>query len=226
MPMSSTARAFSAVAAAIVTCLAIPGISLAAGPPSVSCTEAVAAAERRYAIPTGMLFAIGLVESGRTDPASGDRRPFPWTVNANNEDHFFDTKLQAVKWVRAAQARGQASIDVGCLQVNLFFHPQAFASLEEAFEPSKNVDYAARFLVALKSRTGDWTSAIGQYHSQTPALALPYRNKVALAMSRTDQGKSGFRLQPNRHDSALAALAAAWNATMDAKPAGHARAQD
>ena len=29
-------------------------------------------------------------------------------------------------------------IDVGCFQVDLFYHPYAFTSLEEAFDPDAN----------------------------------------------------------------------------------------
>ena len=45
------------------------------------------------------------------------------------------TRQQAVAAVQALQARGVRSIDVGCLQVNLMYHPIAFASLDDAFDP-------------------------------------------------------------------------------------------
>ena len=37
-------------------------------------------------------------------------------------------------------------MDVGCMQVNLYHHAHAFSSLDNAFDPQSNVDYAARFL--------------------------------------------------------------------------------
>ena len=77
------------------------------------------AAEARYGVPTGLLQAIGLVESGRRDEVTGRREPWPWAINAEGEPHFFETKQQAVAWVRQAQSRGMQSIDVGCAQVNL-----------------------------------------------------------------------------------------------------------
>jgi hypothetical protein len=71
-------------------------------------------------------------------------------------------------------------IDVGCMQVNLQFHPNAFRSLEEAFDPTANVAYAAGFLQQLGAETnGDWNLATGFYHSHTPELAAAYRNRVA-----------------------------------------------
>ena len=118
--------------------------------------------------------------------ATGVRQPWPWTINAEGEPHLFDTKVQAVEWVRQAQARGMRSIDIGCAQVNLMHHPTAFASLEEAFDPAANADYAARFLKELRNTTagGDWMTAAGYYHSQTPERAEPYRQQVQAAMTR------------------------------------------
>ncbi len=73
-------------------------------------------------------------------------RPWPWTINVAGQGFFFPTKALAVTAVRELLASGVQSIDVGCLQVNLMFHPAAFASLEQAFDPMANARYAARFL--------------------------------------------------------------------------------
>lgn len=152
----------------------------AAGAPSALCRAAINAAEQRHGIPAGLLLAIGVVESGRRDAATGARLPWPWTINAEGEGRHFDSKEEAVAWVRAAQSDGTRSIDTGCMQVNLRHHPDAFASLEQAFDPASNADYAARFLKALRDgpAAGDWMRAVGYYHSQTPDLAEPYRQQV------------------------------------------------
>jgi len=154
------------------------------------CRPALVAAEARHGIPRGLLQAIGLVESGRRDAVTGRREPSPWAINAEGEPHFFATKQQAVGWVRDAQARGMRSIDVGCAQINLMHHPSAFASLEQAFDPASNADYAARFLKELRNTTagGDWMTAAGHYHSQTPELAEPYRQLVQTAMANDTPG--------------------------------------
>ena len=159
-----------------------PGLLISAG---VMCRAALVAAEAKYAVPAGLLQGIGMVESGRRDEATGRREPWPWTINAEGEPHVFETKDQAVTWVRQAQARGIRSIDIGCGQVNLLFHPTAFASLEEAFDPVTNADYAGRFLKELHDTNagGDWMTAVGYYHSQTPELAAAYRQQVRAAMT-------------------------------------------
>ncbi len=82
--------------------------------------------------------------------------------------------------MRQALTRGLQYIDVGCMQVDLTMHPGAFHSLDEAFDPAVNADYAARYLRALQVEAhGDWNVAVGLYHSHTPDLAADYRNRVA-----------------------------------------------
>ncbi len=72
--------------------------------------------------------------------------------------------------MRSLQAQGVRSIDVGCMQINLRHHPNAFADLEEAFDPVSNARYAARFLKDLQATRGDWMRSASHYHSQTPEL--------------------------------------------------------
>ena len=147
---------------------------LAAAP----CDDAIAAAAQREGLPPHLLQAIAEVESGRPDRASGRLEPWPWTVDANGQGAFFATEAQAIAAVRDLQAQGVRSIDVGCTQINLMFHPHAFASLSDAFDPRANARYAARFLKALHDRSGDWLQAIADYHSQTEVLGEDYRRRV------------------------------------------------
>jgi hypothetical protein len=49
----------------------------------------------------------------------------------------------------AFEAAGITSLDVGCLQVNLAQHPDAFSTLAAAFDPVANADYGAAFLTSL-----------------------------------------------------------------------------
>ena len=110
--------------------------------PSVYCDTAIINAERVIRLPARLLGAIAEVESGRSND-KGVIRPWPWTINAEGRGQFFATKQEAVAAVRTLQASGVRSIDVGCMQVNLMYHPNAFASLDEAFDPPANALYAA-----------------------------------------------------------------------------------
>jgi soluble lytic murein transglycosylase-like protein len=143
-----------------------------------SCAAAAAAAESQGGVPRGLLLSIGMVESGRADPLSGRVAPWPWTVNADGAGHYFSTESGAAAFVRLAESSGARDVDVGCFQVSLQQHPDAFASLDEAFDPQQNATYAVTFLNQLKGFAGSWESAVADYHSATPALGLPYEQRV------------------------------------------------
>ena len=162
-----------------VACLgaALGGVcapSMAAEPggaphPSALCAAAVQRAEQRHQTPPGLLMTMAKVESGRA-AAKGGLQPWPWTIDADGKSFFFDTKEQAVAWARGATARGVTYIDVGCMQIDLPMHPAAFQTLEDAFDPELNADYAARFLRDLRAgpASGNWFAAIGMYHFAHP----------------------------------------------------------
>ncbi len=155
----------------------------AAGVPAetrASCAEAIAAAESAFALPPGLLDAIARVESGRADP-TGRVAAWPWTLDVEGQGSFYETKAQARDRLVSLRDQGVRSIDVGCLQVNLMHHPDAFASVDDALEPALNARYAARYLTELRAQFGNWPAAIAAYHSSTPALGVPYQMKVEAA---------------------------------------------
>jgi len=149
--------------------------------PTQLCRAAIAVAERQAAIPAGLMQAIGRVESGRRNPQTGAFGPWPWVLNAEGQGRFFPDAPAAIAAVRELQGRGVRVIDVGCMQVNLHYHPNAFANLEEAFDPAANARYAASFLTRLNETRRDWAISAGHYHSQTPGLAEAYRARVMAA---------------------------------------------
>ena len=150
--------------------------------------------ERLQNIPDRLLHAISLVESGRWNADHRETLAWPWTVMAEGEGRFLPSKAAAIAEVKKLQARGVRNIDVGCMQVNLLAHPDAFANLDEAFEPATNVAYAARFLVGLYDSTQNWPTAGAYYHSQTPSEAAPYKAKL-LSTWNNAKGHSDGRLQ-------------------------------
>lgn len=161
--------------------------------PSALCEQAIGRTEARAHTPAGMLAAIGQVESGRPDHRTGRMRPWPWTIDAEGTGQFFATKADAIAAVEALQAAGVRSIDVGCMQVNLMHHPEAFKSLEQAFDPASNAAFAASFLRALYRRTGAWPKAIADYHSDTPRLADDYQRRVMVTWNQRTPQRLGGR---------------------------------
>jgi Transglycosylase SLT domain len=173
-------RARVGVAACIAAVLAAaPFAAASAKDEAAACLGLIKSAEKSQAIPEGLLKAIGFTESGRVI-ADGRRVPWPWTVNAEGQGYYFETKQDAIAFVQDLQARGVSVIDVGCMQVNLYYHPKAFASLDAAFDPATNVAYAAKFLNELKSETADWGLATQYYHSRNPYLGQRYAGRVTL----------------------------------------------
>ncbi|HET6609683.1 MAG TPA: hypothetical protein VFG62_23635 [Rhodopila sp.] len=154
--------------------------------PAALCETAATSAEYSERLPPRLLQAIGLTETGRLDPSTGRVRPWPWTIDVEGQGQFFATRDDAVAAVKSFQAHGIKSIDVGCNQVNLMFHPDAFATLEEAFDPTANARFAARFLNALNAGSHDWSHAIAAYHSETPALGDAYRVLVLTRWQNPD----------------------------------------
>jgi hypothetical protein len=164
------------------------------------CPEAIAAQEKAQAIPKHLLSAIALAESARKHPTFGKRMPWPWTVMAEGQGRYLPTKEAAIAEVRGLQARGIRNIDVGCMQVNLHHHANAFYSLDNAFDPFANVAYASKFLKSLYEDWGSWQEAAGRYHSATPELKGPYRDRVFTFWNEQQRlelvGSSAFGLGP------------------------------
>jgi hypothetical protein len=172
--------ALSAVASlAPIVRAQVPGAGGVA--PVVDCRAAAVAFEQSAKLPPGLLLAIGQVESGRVDVTTGEINPWPWATNNAGEGHYFSSAQEAVAWVVAAQALGNQSIDVGCFQVNLHYHPDAFASLADAFDPSANARYAANLLNRLHDQSGSWPLAIALYHSADPSEGQRYGARVLAA---------------------------------------------
>ena len=149
-----------------------------------------------------------------TRPATGTVHPWPWSVNAEGQGVFYDTKAEAVAAVRAMQANGVRSIDVGCGQINLMYHPDAFPNLELAFDPQANAAYAAQFLKALHAQTGDWKKATAMYHSATPAVGAEYQQQVQVVWPEEQRVAGLVGATP---------LAHAWAATIATPLPGFSR---
>ncbi|MFT9089005.1 MAG: transglycosylase SLT domain-containing protein [Acetobacter okinawensis] len=154
------------------------------------CTEAMAQAERSLHIPDGFLSAMGRVESGKTE-SDGTVSAWPWTINAAGVGYHYNSRAEAVAAVQSFRQQGIMSIDVGCMQVNLQQHPEAFTSLDQAFDPLRNAMYAGGFLLQMYEKMGSWPRAAAAYHSQTPGIGTPYQWKVLEAWAVPQDGREG-----------------------------------
>lgn len=142
------------------------------------CAAHAAEQERAGRIPPGLVLAIALAESGRWSADDKTTRPWPWTVTSGTDSFYLPTKHAAIAKVEELQAVGRTNIDVGCMQINLHYHPDAFASLDDAFNPNINVAYGTKFLKQLRLQTRSWGKATAFYHSQDRTRGNAYRDKV------------------------------------------------
>ena len=192
------------------------------GNPAGVCIHEILRAQLRHQIPGNLLLGIGLQESGMMH--EGELTIWPWVANADGDGRFFETPQSAASWVRARQAAGVESIDVGCMQVNLRWHPDAFVQLEEGFDPARNVDYAARFLVQLYEKTGDWIKAAGHYHSATEVHQGVYLDRLKQNVSIANERLEIFRQLAASGSGGGAGglgLAAVAAVTSEPLPSGH-----
>ncbi len=165
-----------AAAFALATVAAAP---LAAADPDAAslCEDAALRASAESGVPARILRAVQLAETGRG--GAGARRPWPWATNIGGSGRWHPTRAAARQAAVEAIAAGQRSVDIGCFQINHRWHGHAFDSVDTMLDPTANARYAAGFLAALYRETGDWTAAVGAYHSRTPALAAAYAARVA-----------------------------------------------
>jgi soluble lytic murein transglycosylase-like protein len=117
------------------------------------------AAAKSYSVPVAVLFAVALTESGQ----KGLLRAY--ALNVDGRPIFSETLQEALERFAEASRSGARFIDVGCMQIDHHFHGKNFQSMEEMFDPHRNVQYAAKLLGDLKAREGSWTSAVARYHA-------------------------------------------------------------
>jgi hypothetical protein len=116
-------------------------------------------AARKYNVPLGVLYAVGLTETGRRNSL------YPYALNIEGKSVFPPSRQAAKQDVIDAQQHGKKLIDIGCMQINHHYHGDQFRSVDQMLEPRANVQYAARFLKDLRRRQGSWTMAVARYHA-------------------------------------------------------------
>lgn len=155
--------------ALVMVCAASPAFASAP-----SCEGLAARAAASAGIPEGLLPAIA-----RTETGGGPRRSaWPWTLNVQGRGYYFDTRDEAMAYLRQVIDSGVRSVDIGCMQINYRWHGQEFASIEQMMDPEHNTAYAAQFIQQLRRREGSWDAATRNYHSANPDRGRAYLARV------------------------------------------------
>jgi soluble lytic murein transglycosylase-like protein len=123
------------------------------------CESEIIAAAAKYQVPAGILYSVGLTETGR----KGSLQPF--AMNIEGKAYFGNSAADVLERFATARSEGAKLIDLGCMQINYHFHGENFASPAEMLNPRKNVEYAAKFLHNLHARHETWTMAVARYHA-------------------------------------------------------------
>ncbi|MBF9195889.1 transglycosylase SLT domain-containing protein [Microvirga terrestris] len=148
-----------AVALAGSTSSAVYVTSAAAQPQSGLCEREMMRASALYGVPLGMLYSVGLTETGKRGSLQ------PYAMNVEGKAVFSNSAIEAIQKFEQASRSGARLIDMGCMQINHLYHREKFSSLESMLNPRLNVEYAARFLKELKTRHETWTMAVARYHA-------------------------------------------------------------
>jgi hypothetical protein len=202
-PALSARRTARRLVALCLALAALPAAQAATpGDPAALCEAATARAAAASGVPAAVLRAIALTETGRG--TADRRRPWPWAVNIAGTGRWHATRAAAHEAAAAALAAGTDQVDIGCFQINYRWHGAAFASLDAMLDPDANARHAAAFLAALHAETGDWTAAIGAYHSRTPARAAAYAARVAAHLPGAGAAPPAATPEPARRATAAA----------------------
>lgn len=137
-----------------------PAISTSeAAASSGACEREIQSAAAKYGIPEGILYSVGLTETGRKGSLH------PYALNIEGKVLYPGSEREAILAFERAERSGAKLIDLGCMQINHHYHGEHFTSPAEMLEPRRNVEYAAHFLKTLHDRHETWTMAVARYHA-------------------------------------------------------------
>jgi hypothetical protein len=167
---------------ALVVACGIAGAASAAEITKEQWLQAVAEA----GVPSEVLFAVSLQESGTTLNGRREYAPWPWTLNVREEGHYFGTREDATAALEREMARGNRRVAVGMFQIYLRYNGHRVSDTRSLLDPATNLTIAAAVLrdcgikyPALLDRlscyySGDVDAAGEAYAQQVMARAARY----------------------------------------------------
>lgn len=149
--------------------------------------------ERKNSMPRDLLYSISIQETGRYHKKSGKRIPWPWTVNHGGKGYYFKNKSEAVSFVKKQMRKGGKNIDVGCMQISMFYHKKSFKSVSSAFDPKTNITYAGKLLKQKYKKTKSWKKSVALYHSADKKRGKNYQKSVQKVSKTLKKNKFNYR---------------------------------
>lgn len=161
--MVSTKRQVSAgLALLLISPAALATVHRAVGIP-----PGYAAVANEFRIPPAVLYGVALQESAMLfgEPRRRMSLPWPWTLNIAGMPARLPTRLAAEQRLRVALQAGIDSVDIGPMGINWRYHKHRLLSVERSLDPYWNLRVGAGLLAGHFADCGDWSEAVGRYHS-------------------------------------------------------------
>jgi hypothetical protein len=125
----------------------------------------------RYAgIDVATLYGMAVQESGMRW-LDGTFRPWPWTLNVNvgkngikSGARRYQSRAAAEKDLMYLITKGIRNIDVGIMQINLYWHGDKVKFDAQLLDPTTNISVAARYLKELNTKN-NISKTVGDYHA-------------------------------------------------------------
>lgn len=109
---------------ASVLAAALFSFSLAGAAPAAAgniCEKEMEQASAKYGVPLGILYAVGLTETGRKGSLQ------PYAMNIEGKPFFGKSKADAMQRFALAKREGKKLVDLGCMQINHYYHAEKFS---------------------------------------------------------------------------------------------------
>jgi hypothetical protein len=142
--------------------------------PRAACLAATRQAERVHGVPTGLLTAIALAESGLHAHA----------LSIGGRAHYPETREEARALLAASRG---GSVMAGCVQVNARVHAR---NSDWPLDPMTSADWAGGMMARWAREAGSWPEALRRWHGGSPAstqrLVCRVRAKLEVTNPRAD----------------------------------------
>ncbi|MBV6791555.1 transglycosylase SLT domain-containing protein [Xanthomonas euvesicatoria] len=141
-------------------------------------------AAQRAGVPSSVLYAVALQESGAA--LNGRLVPWPWSLNVAGASRRYASRAEAcVGLHQALRSVPPTRVDAGLGQVNLGHQRHRYRQPCDLLDPYRNLAIAAEILREQHTPGEDWLLAIGRYHRPAGgATAARYRRSVGLHLAR------------------------------------------
>lgn len=124
-------------------------------------------AASRYDLDPVLLYSVALAESA-SGRGNNNISPWPWTLRTLSEPFYAENREQAsTRLLQLIDHKGdRVSVDIGLMQVNLFWHGHRVQNPIDLLDPITNLDTGAAILSeTISSAPNDLELGIGRYHN-------------------------------------------------------------